>query len=131
VAYGSGSAALLKGKLKVRGGLHLWRTEGANGAVLFGGEAQAAEEGTDLFNVLTYRGELDGETRRGLFRDGKYETLLEYKIAPAVAAPQPNQKPLPVDWGDGLYLAGDCTGIFPSQETAVSSGEQAAALMKP
>jgi hypothetical protein len=52
--------------------------------------------------------------------------LADYALCPAVAAPAPGQTPLPMEWGDGLYLAGDCTGLFPSQEAAVSSGEAVA-----
>lgn len=129
VVYGSGSARLLHGKINVPGNLHLWRAEGYGGAVLFGGEAQTDAQGLKYFNVLTYRGAGADKPLSRMFEGERYEQVLEYKICPAVAAPQPNQQPLPIEWGDGLFLAGDCTGIFPSQETAVSSGERVAEMV--
>jgi hypothetical protein len=127
--YSTGSAAVLRGKLKARGGLYLWRTDGAEGMALEGGEARRAGDGTDYINLLTYRGTPDAAARRQMFRDGAYETLATYAIAPAVAVPAPKQIPLPLDWGDRLYLAGDGTGLFPSQESAVRSGEEVASLL--
>lgn len=133
--YGAGRAALLRGKLKHRGNLHLWRVDGTDRTVLFGGEAQTNEDGSQIFNLLTYRGDENNRTGKPLsyaekmFQGGKFEQLLSYNICPAVAAPQPNQKPLPLDWGDGLYMAGDGTDIFPSQEAAVLSGENVARLI--
>lgn len=151
--YGSGSATLLRGKLKVHGKLHLWRVGSTEGTVLYGGEAQGTENGSDYLNLLTYRCDDihrgEGRQRGGgihrsheigegknapsyvkrMFHGGQYDQLAAYTISPAVAAPQPKQRPLELDWGEGLYMAGDCTGIFPSQETAVSSGEQVARLI--
>lgn len=130
VVYGSGSAMLLHGKATVPGNLHLWRAEGNAGPVIYGGEAQSDGQGGEYFNVLTYRGTGTEDALGRMFQAGRFEKLLEYRIAPAVAAPQPNQKPLPLDWGDGLYLAGDCTGIFPSQEAAVDAGERVAEMIR-
>ncbi len=126
IHYANGHAALLHGKLRVPGELHLWRADGASGAVLLGGEAQSDGNGRHYFNLLTYRGENALAQAPLLFANAQFETLTQYTIRPAVAAPEPNQRVLPTDWGDGLFLAGDCTGLFPSQETAVSSGEQVA-----
>jgi hypothetical protein len=130
VRYGNGTATLRRGKLQVPGNLHLWRTGGAGEVVLFGGEAQVRADGTSYFNVLTYRNESgNGATAVPYGRVIAGDRVLDYVISPAVAAPEPGQKPMPVEWGDGLYMAGDCTGIFPSQEAAVSSGEQVAGLI--
>lgn len=127
--YGNGFAIVLHGKLKAHGSLRLWRVDGTHGTILYGGEAQSDNKGGHYFNVLTYRGSNALAHAKKLFVHEQYKQLVSYRICPAVAAPQPNQTPLPLDWGDGLFMAGDCTGIFPSQETAVSSGEQVARLI--
>ena len=89
------------------------------------GKARATRDG-HVVNVLAYRGRCEPEHLRPLFVDGAFRVLAEYALCPAVAAPAPGQTPLPMEWGDGLFLAGDCTGLFPSQEAAVSSGEAVA-----
>ena len=38
--FGNGQARVLHGKFKGQGNLHLWRADDANGAVIYGGEAQ-------------------------------------------------------------------------------------------
>ncbi len=126
VRYGNGHASILQGALHVPGELQLWRTDRGNEMVIYGGEAQPTQGGGQLLNLLTYRGENREDTVARMFVNGCYERLVSYSICPAVAAPEPNQKPMPLEWGDGLYMAGDCTGLFPSQEAAVSSGEQVA-----
>jgi hypothetical protein len=126
--YGVGRGTVVAGKLKADAELHLHRASSANGALIYGGEARRAD-GLHYFNVLTYRGERALNAAKKLFKDGRFEELADYAIHPAVAAPRPGQKPLPTDWGEGLYLAGDCAGLFPSQETAVNSGEQVAHLL--
>jgi glycine/D-amino acid oxidase-like deaminating enzyme len=125
VAYGTGQASLIAGRLTAPFELHLRRVDGPAGVTILGGEARAAGD-HHLVNVLTYRGRCEPEHLRPLFAGGAFRVLAEYSLCPAVAAPAPGQTPLPVEWGDGLFLAGDCTGLFPSQEAAVSSGEEVA-----
>jgi hypothetical protein len=115
----------VEGRLAAPFDLHLRRVDGPAGATILGGEARAAG-GRHVVNVLTYRGRCEPEHLRPLFVDGSFRTLAEYALCPAVAAPAPGQTPLPTAWGDGLFLAGDCTGLFPSQEAAVNSGEEVA-----
>jgi hypothetical protein len=125
VAYGTGQATLIAGRLAAPFELHLRRLDGPTGATILGGEAKAAGDG-HLANVLTYRGRCEPEYLRPLFVDGVFRVLAEYSLCPAVAAPAPGQTPMPIAWDDGLFLAGDFTGLFPSQEAAVSSGEEVA-----
>ncbi len=133
VRYGNGQATLVRGTLHAPGELQLWRTDHGSETVIYGGEAQPADGCGHLMNLLTYRGDLRGENGEDaiakMFVGGRFARLGSYSICPAVAAPEPNQKPMPLEWGDGLFMAGDCTGLFPSQEAAVSSGEQVAALL--
>lgn len=129
VHYGNGTAVLLHGALKVPGELQVWRTDEDGEPLIYGGQAQSDGRGGHYLNLLTYRGASALSRAADLFVNGAYEQLGAYVLTPAVAAAEPNQKPLPIEWGDGLYLAGDCTGLFPSQEAAVSSGEQVAALL--
>lgn len=129
VAYGSGAAVVAVGKLKREAALQLRVSVGSSGTVIYGGEIKARLDGDHIANVLAYRGDASQELSK-LFEDGQMQKLVDYDIRPASAAPKPGQKPLPVDWGDGLYMAGDCAGLFPSQETAVSTGEQAAELLR-
>jgi hypothetical protein len=125
VAYGTGQATLVAGRLAAPFDLHLRRVDGPAGATILGGEARAAGAG-HVANVLAYRGRCEPEHLRPLFADGTFRVLAEYALCPAVAAPAPGQTPLPIEWGGGLFLAGDCTGLFPSQEAAVHSGEEVA-----
>lgn len=130
VRYGNGQAVLVRGNLKIRGDLRLGRVDRSSGVIIYGGEAQPDGEGAHYFNLLTYRGENALDDAAQHFREGRFEQIAAYRICPAVAAPEPNQTPLPLDWGDGLFMAGDCTSIFPSQEAAVSSGERVAGLIE-
>jgi phytoene dehydrogenase-like protein len=125
VAYGAGSAGLITGQLRQPFGLHLQRIDEHGTVTIVGGEA-CADGDRHLLNVLAYRGRFERKQARTFMANDDFEVLGEYDLCPAVAAPRPGQTPLPMEWADGLYLAGDCTGMFPSQETAVSSGEHIA-----
>lgn len=129
VEYGSGTGLIVAGELKQDLDLHLRVSTGSDGTIIYGGEVQTASSGGHFANVLTYRGKNSIDAVSKLFRGGQVEPLLEYAVRPASAAPQPGQTPLPMEWGDGLYMAGDCVGLFPSQETAVSTGESVANLI--
>ncbi|MCZ7573600.1 MAG: FAD-dependent oxidoreductase [Ardenticatenaceae bacterium] len=132
VAYGAGAGTVVSGTLKeeAQAQLHLRVSVGPNGTVIYGGEIQARPGGGHYANVLTYRGDDPLPEASKLFLQQRVERLTHYRIHPAAAAPKPGQKPLPMEWGDGLYLAGDCVGLFPSQETAVSTGEEVARLLR-
>jgi phytoene dehydrogenase-like protein len=130
VEYGAGRGAILSGRLKVDADLHLRSASGEGGTTIYGGEIRPNGDGGHYLNLLTYRGEGAVKEVAQLFVDGRIEQLADYAIDPASPAPKPGQIPLPIDWGDGLYLAGDCAGLFPSQETAVSSGEEVARLLQ-
>jgi phytoene dehydrogenase-like protein len=130
IQYGAGRGTIVSGKLKTPAELHIWRVSRTNQPVVFGGEAQADGNGGQYLNVLTYAGRDAIAAARELFVDEHMEQLADYSIWPAVAAPRPGQKPPPLDWGNGFYLAGDWAGLFPSQETAVNSGEHVANLLK-
>lgn len=130
VEYGTGRGTILSGRLKVDADLHLRCASGVGESIIYGGEIQANGDGGHYLNLLTYRGEGAVNEAAQLFVGGRMEQLADYAICPAVAAPKPGQTPPPIDWGDGLYLAGDCVGLFPSQETAVSSGEGVARLLQ-
>lgn len=129
VVYGAGSAVIAVGRLKHETELQIRVSNTTNEAIIYGGEVQATPDKGHIANVLAYKGAVSDELLASLFEGGRVETVLKYDISPAAAAPGPGQTPLPIDWGEGLYMAGDCTGLFPSQETAVSSGELAAELM--
>lgn len=130
VRYGNGQAVLLRGELKVRGDLRLGRVDRSSGVIIYGGAAPSDGAGGHYFNLLTYRGENALDHAAQHFHEGHFEQITAYRICPAVAAPEPKQTPLPLEWGDGLFMAGDCTDIFPSQEAAVSSGERVAGLIE-
>ena len=130
VNYGDGKAMIVAGKLKQDVDLHMHVRVGNAGEVIYGGEVQQDGAGRHFANVLTYTGDGAQEAVAAQFQDGRMEIITKYDMCPAVAAPQPGQQPLPIEWGDGLFLAGDCTGLFPSQEAAVSSGEQVAGLLQ-
>ncbi len=130
VEYGQGTGMLVAGLPKQNVDLQLHVSVGPAGTIIYGGEVQAAGNGKHYANVLTYRGENSIATIAQLFQDGRVDKLIEYTIQPASAAPKPGQAPLPLDWGDGLYMAGDSVGLFPSQETAVSTGESVANLLQ-
>jgi len=130
VEYGQGTAMVVAGTLKQDVDLQLRMSVGSGGTIIYGGEVKAANDGGHYANILTYQGENSMDTISKLFRDEKVEKLVEYAIRPASAAPKPGQTPLPIEWGDRLYMVGDCAGLFPSQETAVSTGEAVANLIK-
>ena len=130
VEYGHGSGMVVSGTLKQDIDLQLRMSAGIEGTVIYGGEVQVNSHGGHYANVLTYQGDNSMDTISKLFRGGQMEKLVEYPIQPASAAPKPGQAPLPIEWGEGLYMAGDCAGLFPSQETAVSTGEAVANLLK-
>lgn len=132
VAHGVGRGCIIAGQLKreVDGELHLHVVDRPAGTVIFGGEVRRRPNGGHYANVLTYRGVDAAGEAIGLFHENTVDVLAEYPIFPASAAPSPGQRPLSVDWGDGLYMAGDGAGLFPSQETAVRSGEDVADLLQ-
>ena len=129
VEYGDGQAVILSGRLKADFALHLRAVIEPGEPTIYGGEARASGNGDSVLNLLTYRGSDALREAAGLFVDGRVEKLVEYNIRPACAAPRPGYQALPIDWGEGLYMAGDCVGLFPSQETAVDSGEKVARLL--
>ena len=108
VQYGAGHGTVVAGRLKTDADLFICRATGKNESPIFGGEAQADGRGSHYMNLLTYRGENSHGAASQLFVGERMEKLAEYSIVPAVAAPKPGQKPLPSDWGEGLYMAGDC-----------------------
>lgn len=130
VEYGQGTGMIVAGTLKQDVDLQLHVSVGSGSAVIYGGEVKAFGKGGHYANILTYQGDNSMAAISKLFRGGHMRKLVEYTIQPASAAPKPGQNPLPIDWGDGLYMAGDCAGLFPSQETAVSTGEAVANLIK-
>lgn len=130
VEYGQGTAMVVTGTLKQDVDLQLRMSVESDGTVIYGGEVKASGNGGHYANILTYQGENSMDTISKLFRGGHVEKLVEYTIQPASAAPKPSQTPLPIEWRDRLYMAGDCAGLFPSQETAVSTGEAVANLIK-
>ncbi len=130
VAYGEGHAMVVAGQLKQEVDLHLRVGVSRDGDVIFGGEVQLDGASGHVANILTYNGGDAHTAAAELFEGGRMETVVEYEIRPASAAPQPGQQPLPMKWGEELYMAGDCTGLFPSQDAAVSSGEHVAVLLR-